>query len=116
MGELQPVYDRIWIYCVKTTDRLLGAPQQHYSKVIQLVVNVSIASMATMSHYSTYVALLRTSVEGPGFADVATVLRLTISIFIFLIIFQWQHRSESLHGVVTVTMELLAVPLWDRTG
>jgi hypothetical protein len=30
MGELQAVYDRLWINYVKTTGRLLGALLQHY--------------------------------------------------------------------------------------
>jgi hypothetical protein len=32
-------------------------------------INVAMAAVGTMGHYSIYVALLQTPIEGPGFAD-----------------------------------------------
>ena len=38
------------------------------------LVYVSMASMATMGLYSLYGALLQTPIEGPGFADVISII------------------------------------------
>ena len=60
MGDLQTVYDRLWISYVKTTVDFwehCGSSTAALCRAMQ-VVDVSMASMATMGHYSIYAALL----------------------------------------------------------
>jgi hypothetical protein len=59
MGELQAVYDRLWINYVKTMGRHLGALQQQYSSTTQGYT----ASRCLYGHYGHYGSLWATTVS-----------------------------------------------------